>query len=85
MAQSAAKPMPTARGIFSARLKSSTLKVMPMPSMMAVSPQVMNSPLNQVNHSGFPSASAPPATGNYEQFKISDGFDNTTRNPQWTG
>ena len=25
------------------------------------------------------------ATGNYEQFKISDGFDNTTRNPQWTG
>ena len=25
------------------------------------------------------------ATGNYEQFKISAGFDNTTRNPQWTG
>ena len=25
------------------------------------------------------------ATGNYEQFKISSGFDNTTRNPDWTG
>jgi len=25
------------------------------------------------------------ATGNYEQFKTSSGFDNTTRNPQWTG
>ena len=25
------------------------------------------------------------ATGNYEQFKTSAGFDNTTRNPQWTG
>ena len=25
------------------------------------------------------------ATGNYEQFKTSSGFDATTRNPQWTG
>jgi predicted aldo/keto reductase-like oxidoreductase len=25
------------------------------------------------------------ASGNYEQFKISTGFDATTRNPQWTG
>ena len=25
------------------------------------------------------------ATGNYEQFKISSGFDNTMRNPDWTG
>ena len=25
------------------------------------------------------------ASGNYEQFKTSSGFDATTRNPQWTG
>jgi len=25
------------------------------------------------------------ASGNYEQFKTSTGFDATTRNPQWTG
>ena len=59
--------MPTARGVFSTRVKSSTVSVMPMPSIMTASPQVMNPPLNQVNQAGCASASAPQAstqTGN---------------------
>src|SRR6185369_11091949 len=54
--------MPTARGIFRTRLKSSTVSVMPMPSMMTASPHVMNSPLNQVNQAGCTNASAPPSS-----------------------
>ena len=52
--------MPTARGIFNTLLKSSTLNVMPIPSMMTASPHVMKSPLNHVNQAGCASASAPP-------------------------
>jgi predicted aldo/keto reductase-like oxidoreductase len=43
-------------------------------------------PMNQEQVSALLARSADAAaTGNYEQFKTSSGFDATTRNPQWTG
>jgi predicted aldo/keto reductase-like oxidoreductase len=43
-------------------------------------------PMNQEQVSALLARTADAAaTGNYEQFKTSSGFDATTRNPQWTG
>src|SRR5437016_4782123 len=58
----AAYPTATARGILITPLKSSTLSVMPMPSMMTARPQVIHSLLNQVNSGGWISARIPPNT-----------------------
>ena len=48
----ATNPTATARGIFKTALKSSTLSVMPMPSMITARPQVIQSLSNQVNSGG---------------------------------
>src|SRR6185295_3516562 len=59
--------MATARGILRTALKSASVSVRPMPSMMTARPQVIQWPLNQVNQAGCASASAPPSktqTGN---------------------
>src|SRR6266542_3339929 len=63
----AAKPMAMARGIARTRLKSATLSVTPMPSMITDSPQTIDWPRNQVNSFGSTKASPPPVstqTGN---------------------
>ena len=63
----AANPIATALGIVKTLWKSPSVRVIPMPSMTAASPQTIQGPVNQVNHVGCHSARTPPVstqTGN---------------------